>query len=317
MKNLVPVVAVAVGLTACASINSVETSKSDVGLKYFMPMKDAMVNVTVGADSKISEIKIGTTVAYPDLSRAYVLKYERNLVGKNTLDIAIAEKGLLTSAKSTTVSGLTEALKNAAMSFAQTSAKALKEVTAHSPCATGTYTFTYRVDDTTEKIACGVNITVEKLGGKRTSGHGITSETQNAGIFYRQSEPYLVTATGGGQATSAIVFSPSLAPAQFLPITRSFFTGSDATLTFEDGMPKGYKQESDGELVALLKLPADVLSAYFSALGSTFENFKSTDEKQAAALSADVKLELAKRKYDACIKAIQANDSSLVKQLEC
>lgn len=314
MKKIIAVLGVSLCVAGCASIQSVETNKGETGLKYFMPKKDIQIGVTVDSNSKISKVAIGTTVAYPDLDRTYVLKYGRNLVGKNTLDVAIGDKGLLTSAKSTTVSTLTEALKNAAMSVA---AARLPNADAPNPtCGPGEYTFIYPVD-ATSKTPCGITITIDPVGSSKSGGHGIPRESQTAGVFYRQNEPYRVTAMGGGQNLSAIIFSPSKAPVEFLPITRSLFTGSEATLAFEDGAPKSYKQESDGELVALFKLPADVLTAYFAALGSTLDSFKSTDEKKAAAITADVKLDLARRKYDACIKAIQANDTALIKQLEC
>ena len=61
-------------------------------------------------------------------------------------------------------------------------------------------------------------------------------------------------------------------------------------------------------LVSLLNLPADVIGAYFSAVGQVFDSFKSNDTKEATALSESLDLELTKQKYEACIAAIEAKE---------
>ena len=136
-----------------------------------------------------------------------------------------------------------------------------------------------------------------------------------AGIFYRQDLPYLVTVTGGAVNEAAMVFSPSDSRTHFLPIARTFFSSNSADFELSDGVPKRYKQASDGEGIALFKLPADVLSAYFSAVGSLFDAFKVRDTKQAEMLGESLKLELAKKKYDACLEALQAKDDNRIKAL--
>jgi len=143
------------------------------------------------------------------------------------------------------------------------------------------------------------------------------SEGAQAGIFYRQELPYLVTVTGGAVNQSAIVLSPSDSRAHFLPIARTFFSSNSADFGLVNGVPERYKQASDGEGLALFKLPADVLAAYFSAVGSLFDSFKSNDGKQAQALGESLKLEFAKKKFDACMEALRAEDKDRIKALAC
>jgi hypothetical protein len=142
-------------------------------------------------------------------------------------------------------------------------------------------------------------------------------DIEHSGVFYRQNEPYNITVTGNGVKVAKIVFSPSSSPTEFLPASRTFFSNNSAEFTFVDGVPTKYKQDTDGELAALFKLPGDVLSAYFSAIGSIFDSFKSNDTKQSDALSASLSLELQKQKVNACLAAIKANDTQKIKDLGC
>src|SRR5439155_15354195 len=104
--------------------------------------------------------------------------------------------------------------------------------------------------------------------------------TSKAGVFYRQEEAFKVTAEGAGLKVTTIVLSPSLAPTRFLPIFGSLFASAEADFGFVDGMPTKYDQNADGESIALLKLPADVIAAYFGAVGKMFDNFKARDTKE-------------------------------------
>jgi hypothetical protein len=315
MKNKLSLSLMSFFLTACASINSVETGEPTNGLTYYMPNKDVLVTVTVSADGLSKDVAVSVTPAYPDTTNRYVMQYARNLFGKNVLDVAINEKGLLSSARSTTTSSVSEIFK--ALAADRALAFAL-DATAPQKCATKgkKYTFIYPI---TSKggDACGITISIEKIEKDAGKVHTIAPGEQSSGVYYRQHKPYKVKVNGADSQDEVIVFSPSNAPTQFLPISRTFFANNDATFTFEDGSPKTYKQDADSELLALLKLPADVMTAYFTAIGSTFDSFKTRDEKEAAAITEQVKLELAKRKVTSCLAAIKANDTALIKQLEC
>jgi len=185
-----------------------------------------------------------------------------------------------------------------------------------SPCIDGTHSFVYKTPGSHQ--ACGMNIKIsqqEKL--VNISSHFKESEEEHSGIFYRQNIPYLVTAVGNEFNVASVVFSPSESETHFLPVSKTFFSNNKADFAFVNGIPTKYDQETEGEAIALFKLPADVLGAYFTAIGSVFDSFKANDEKEASALTESLKLELAKKKYDACVSAIKAGDETLIKELSC
>jgi hypothetical protein len=78
-----------------------------------------------------------------------------------------------------------------------------------------------------------------------------------------------------------------------------------------------FKEEKDGEAVALFKIPADVLAAYAKAIGQVFTEFGSNADKETSALNKSTTLELARKKADACLSAIKANDENQIKALGC
>jgi hypothetical protein len=124
-------------------------------------------------------------------------------------------------------------------------------------------------------------------------------------------------AKGRGFSSAAVVFSPNASNTHFLPISKTLFANNKAEVSLADGMPESWKQDTDGELIGLLKLPADIIGAYFSAVGEMFEGFSSADEKQVEAITQDLKLQLARQKYQACTLAIQSDNKELVEALGC
>src|SRR5690606_18084047 len=92
------------------------------------------------------KISLGTTSAYSDKSKRYLLQFGRNLLGKNTLDVTVNKAGLLSSANSTTISGVSDALSGLASiagSVATMGAEAGKPGKAP-PCKTdGDHTFVF------------------------------------------------------------------------------------------------------------------------------------------------------------------------------
>lgn len=313
-------ISIVVTLAACSSIKSVEKPKAKTdavdGLTYFMPKKDFLVTITV-KDSKVSKIVLGTTSAYPDLDKQYVLRHGANVFGKNTLDVGVSESGLLTSAKSTTVSNVTDAFKNLATTIGQLETFGFKMADIPQlPCADGEHSFIYAQPGS--YTACGMNINVDRQGDvANVNPHSKEATEEYSGLYYRQNIPYLITATGNGPNAASVVFSPSESKTHFLPVSKTFFSNNEADFAFIDGIPTKYKQETEGEVAALFKLPADIIGAYFLGIGSVFDNFKSTDQKEAAALTESLKLELAKKKYDTCISAIKSGDDELIKELSC
>ncbi len=316
MLKILLVFAFSFSIISCSSIKSTESPSDSDGLSYYMPKKDFVVTVNVKS-SKITKVTLGTTPAYPDLSKQYVLRHGSNYLGKNTLDVSVNEKGLLTSSKSTTVSNVTDAFKNLATTYGQLRTFSLVGTPPATGCTTdGDHIFTY--NGVGAYNACGISIVIGKpYLSPATKKHEKPEEKSYSGIFYRQNEPYNISATGNGLNVSSIVFSPSDAKTLFLPVSKTFFANNEAEFTFKDGIPTKYKQDTDGEIIAALKLPADIIGEYFGAVGSIFDSFKSKDDSESAAMSSALSLELAKKKYAACIEAIEKNDNDLIKELEC
>ncbi|MDN3922525.1 hypothetical protein [Roseateles violae] len=326
MKKYVVLAICSPMLLACASIDSIQSDAPGDGLVYYMPNKDFIVTV-VNNDSGVSA-SIESSAAYPDLSQPYVLNFNRNWIGKNEIKVGVGASGLLTSAKSTTTSGISDVLKNLAASFG--AAAAMTDPTKEGPCPKGSFTYVVQLKSRVEKdrkLACGLSVVFEPLRwpaeteSKPVTKDELSKGRQGTGIFYRQEEPYLVQVVSTSEpskiSASAIKFSPSQATTRFLPIAKTLFASNEAEFAFTDGMPTKYDQNADGELIGLLKLPADVIGAYFEAMGKIFTSFKGKDEGQASVLAAETQLELAKIKYAACAKAIQAKDDKLILSLEC
>lgn len=314
----------------CTSISSTPTSAPTDGLVYYLPKKNVVITVVKskpdsGTKVVTTTVSIAPTAAFPDLSQSYALNFNRNLIGKNAIKVGITSTGLLTSSKSTTTPGISDVLKNLAESVAMLSGPGMAAQPAPLPqCGEGTHTFIYTVDQETKTDACDLTVIINRLDApsatqviEPSAAASAAVRSARDGIYYRQEQAFRVTVKGPSVNSSAVVLSPSLAPERFLPIASTLFAANEADFGFTDGMLTKYDQEADGELVAMFKLPADVIGAYFGAIGKVFDNFKSRDSKEAEVLVAATKLEMAKKKYDACLDAIKKKDDALLAQLEC
>lgn len=275
------------------------------GLVYYLPKADVQLTGVKAAEA-ITAVSIGVTPSYPDFDHRYVLRHQRNPVGKSTLNGGVSS-GLLQSSRATSVSQIADI----AASFGSIAGTApgflgVAKSRAGAACAAnGRLTFIYptAASSAAPPHACGLTVVIEPLGidagAAPADGTGSGGdETQYPGLFFRQNEPYKVTVSNGFDAT-AIVFSPTRSPTFRLPVKTSFFADNDADFEFAGGEPTKYNETTGSEVVALLQLPATIVSAYFKAVGAIFDSFKSRDTAQAYALQAQLALELAKRKYDA------------------
>ncbi len=110
-----------------------------------------------------------------------------------------------------------------------------------------------------------------------------------AGIYYRVALPYLVRIRphvddDDHRAVTLVAYSPDLSPTLFLPVKRTVFSKNIVTLGLKDGIVNSFAEDETGELVALAQIPAQVLQAYFAAIGSTFSSL-TTNENDASALA--------------------------------
>ncbi|GEM_PF-6061661 len=310
-------------LSACAGIKSVQNPSNDElanGITYFMPKKDFMVTIEVkGGKIDIDKIKLETTPSYPDLSKQYVLTDKKNLFAQSDFNFSLTRSGLLTSGKSHIRSDfplIFAELAQMAGGIGGANGKIfIQTQPAKLECKDGTHTFIYKTSG--DYSACGMKIKIEKNAETiNIVPSPYIDNKGHAGIYYRQDIPYLMTAKGNGLNTAAIIFSPSESPTHFLPISEVLFSKNDADIALQDGVLIGFKQAREGEALALVKLPASIINAYFSAIGSIFDKIGKNNTSEKTAIQNLIDLELAKKKYNDCINAIKTNDKALI-ELNC
>ena len=112
------------------------------------------------------------------------------------------------------------------------------------------------------------------------------------------------------------VMLPNHSPVQFLPVEKSLFANNSSDVTFSYGVLKKYGQTVDGEVLALVKLPADILKAYFAAIGAMFTSRKSAATEEAAYLEALLQLTKKQASTEKCLAAYQSGDESEI-QKDC
>lgn len=329
----------------CSSINSLsvpagEAAGAGDGLAYYLPRKDLVITIKVPATAgSATTAEITTTAAYPDLSQAYLLRYQRNPFGKNTLNVGITQSGLLNSTvKSKTVNQL----GSLADALEELKAQGLVTPAPTAPpaddCSTpGDHRFIVdlktglqqvgepesRLSRPRQAICAGkYTVVIRKLWPDTTQQKALSAPDCSvlacSGLYYRQNRPYVVGVFGKGVNTAQLVESPTESAPLFIPIERTLFADNEATVTFADGVPTAWAQEADGEAIALLKLPARLLKAYFEAVGGVFAAREANKEAEASQLAATLKLELARRQFAMCLAAIQAGKTAdEVKALGC
>jgi hypothetical protein len=323
----------ALACTGCASVTS-RVLKTDNptadGLVYYMPRKDVIVTVTLAAATAPAvaapTIKIETSTAYADNSRAFVANYRRNLIGKNQLTMVVNTQGLLESSKAQTTSNLAEIIKEMAGAAGTIGALTMDpaSATATVTCpATASVVMRIPVD---EGAGIGVHqfnsypncpIVVEikgvpKFDSVKANVRSTRSNPRDSGFFYRQNRPYKVHVVFGHWEADDLVQLPNDAPIQFLPVERSLFANNLSDLKFTDGMPTTYGQEVDGELLAVAKLPAEVIKAYFAAVGNVFSQKKSAVDNEQQYLASVMTLMQKQAATEACLVAMQAKDDALI-----
>lgn len=300
--------------TACSSIKSISNPDPENldGLVYYMPSKDFFVTVTTGADNKPEKVEIKESLAYADTSQRFVLHHQNNLLGKNELSVGLGVNGLLQTTKSTTTSGVSEAFQNLA-----TSAAYIYSIAPTTQCTKGTHTTIVAPSAANTPFDfCDINITliprsnVPQTGSKKFVAN--SSKKEESGVFYRQNIPYQLTTSSNDKSINItqLVSSPSASPIYFMPVSGTVFSNNMANFAFTDGVPTTYEQTTEGELIALAKLPADVIGAYFGAVGKVFDSFSSNDKKEATALTDEYNLAVEKQKFKLCMNALKSGKTT-------
>lgn len=340
-------------VSGCASLSSEPVSPDGgdgkEGLTYHLPRRDIVLTVVVDANGAATQIAIDAGSAYADLSQAYLLRLSRSAIGNSKVDIGVTADGLLTKADASTTPKLVEALQFVADEAAKIKSLASPAAAPANPCASaGSHRFRLPLLSHRDDAApppelahlrfvqhafsaklCGdaLEVTVRELAPMVAPPPGAASDPSRTaaarpGVYYRQSRPFLVTVkpTGDfGFHAVQVVASPTRSPTRFLPYERTAFAQSTVALGFSDGQPNAFVEDVEGEIPALLKLPAAVLRAYFAAIGAVFDGFSKRDSAEAGALNNALQLELAKQKASACLAAIKNDpkNKTLLDDLGC
>lgn len=327
-------------LTACASVQTTWTQTAQAsnapGLVYWMPKQDVLVNVKF-ADG-VPTATIEKTEPYADTSAgAFVATFRRNWVGKNELKVGITDQGLLQSAKATTTSNLSEVLTELAKSVGSfTTALDGRAKPAATTCpAKGDFTIRISVDgksggntfDPPKSKNCSIIVQVSAKSTNLEPSNDVrtlvapknptTASTVAAGgFFYRQNLPYdIKIIVGDLWIGESLVMLPNGSPTRYLPVSKSLFSNNVADLTFNKGVLTNYNQDADSEALSVVKLPANILTSYFTAIGSMFGTRSAAVKNQAEYETA--LLDALRQQYsnEQCIAALTAKDDAKIEAM--
>ncbi|MBP6251365.1 MAG: hypothetical protein KA387_01350 [Rubrivivax sp.] len=335
----------------CASLTSQpltepkegDAAKVEEGLVYHLPRNDVLVTVVTGDARAVESITIAPGPSYADTHSSFVLMFERNLIGDSVIDIGVTADGLLTKSDASRTPKLVEALavvveksKFTMQSLPLGSETSCRIKGSHQfllPIPSGAEEkdpkkkpeFNFTLDRRYSTTICGndIEVSVEELVPATAAALAVQPVGEaRPGVYYRQSRPFkvVVKPTGDfGLNAQQVILSPSRSPLRFLPYERTVLAKGAVTLGFVNGQPQAFNQTVDGEVPALLTLPAAVLQAYFAAVGAVFNGFSARDKAEAGAAVSEIQLEMAKHKLAACMAAIRKDpeDSQWLQSLGC
>lgn len=310
---------------------------ADGGIVYYLPEKKVILSVTVDDKGKITAVDAKASDPIPAIKENYEFcgSFHRNLFAENTADFQITPSGLLTVSDAESKSKVSEALKALATTAAGMTAilRTEEQIKQAENCAPGREhtTIVDPVDDKDSKDRlnlCGIQFEIKGPGKAESQRNATVEPGTYSGIFYRQDMPYTVSVVSTASGSPIIrfsktLFAPNSSPIRYLPFDWNFFADSSATLRFTGGVPTQYKEKIGSEAVGLLSLPADVLDAYFTALGGMFTKIataatnKTTADTTGAAhaaamVNAEMKRISAEQKLLACQQAIASKDPAKI-----
>lgn len=311
-------------LAGCAGLTSQRSADPDrlEGVTYYMPMKYFSLTVTKSG-GKVTGLDWSESAAFADLRRAYSLRYTPHLIGKTSISVEVGPSGLLGVANTSTTDSTVELAKVGRLS--QPGFKALRLQTQDECAKDGSFVFMFSSPEEAPATVCGnVTVGIKRALSDSTNAAGNVNSPLHIddgavvpGVFYRVNRPYIATASAEGQHITKLLFVPNESPNLLLPYGRTLFAANDGKIELVEGILKKYEQANDGELVAMLKFPATVLSAYFTAVGNVFSAFAGRDENEVDRLANELKLDAIKRKLDKCKDAAQRKDDDAWKALQC
>lgn len=316
-------------VAGCASVQSVAVTGAGAprgGLVYYLPMQRIKLTLTVNADST-RNIEVAPTEAFADTGHRFVAQYRRSQVGTNVLNINVGVHGLLEGdATGSSTPNLSELIGSfTALGRSSTTLESLNHTTAQ--CTKpGTYEWIFDVpaDKTIldAMTACGVTVEAGSIGPQASTAQwaGTQKNTTGAGFFYRQKRPVQLTVSiddlGAGtsrRVTNVFMIVDARSPIEFLPVPRSVFATSSWTLKFTNGSPTLYDLNTGGEVLGLVKLPAEVVSAYSKAVTAGLSDRNSISKTEAEYLQQLNALAVQQAKAEACRAAVATGDLDKIK----
>lgn len=317
-------------LQGCAGIQSnvLKEHQKIEGLAYHLPMRYFVLTV-VRAKNSTTSAEWSESEVVADTRKTYALDYNPHLIGKTDTTIEVSVSGLLGTANTKTadsVAALEQVVETKSLPMKGAIARMEGECGAD-----GTFIYLFEGTTTPARLCGDIEYGVTPLplarGESNTTSAskpadadiGVSAAT---GVFYRQQRPYIAHVRVGAGSdirveTSRILLAPNESPVMLLPYARTLFSANDGKITLDKGMPTKYEQSTDGEFVALLKVPAAVLSAYFTAMGNVFSAFSSNATKEQELAIKQYNLALLAYRLERCQEAFKKDDKTAMETLQC
>jgi len=157
---------------------------------------------------------------------------------------------------------------------------------------------------TEDKIWYGFNgfrNTVDIFNFSLHSGNSIP------GLFYKQDLPYLVTVKHDNAQSQFVALSPNESKIFLAPITKTAFSDNISDITMANGVVLSLKENTDSELLALSKIPSDILGAYTNATGQIFSALGTVVTNQNTGQASELSLLKTKININNCQIALAQN----------
>lgn len=331
-KVFISITTVLLGLSGCAPIASIPLTGNDnkAGLIYYMPKRDIVVTLTnVKGPPEASTLAVTVSAPFADLDKRFALTVQGTPIGTRSTDVMVSANGLLMSSSAKLESQVGAIA--AQIAAAAGAVRAVWKQEEEKDCtAFTTYSISIPAPKATlseENHFCGFTIVVastvapkEKGDPQRGGKRKADAEQPSAGYFYRQELPYRVTVVpkaGGDPIIATIVNSPSEAPVEFVPVAKALFADNDNLVSFDNGVLKQYKEIKSSELLGLASIPADIIAKYFDAAGKIFGFLNTENTNKLNEINSELRLEIARQRFDSCITAIHAKDDATIDKLGC
>lgn len=287
----------------------------------------------------VRNITISESRVFGDPDGRYVAQYRRNHIGSNALKVTTNADGLLSGEGSgSTTSGVAEFLKAAAgahgtdFSFSMTGPEITMEAKPNLCAKAGVYKWTFdaKLSSQTEQalMQCQIKVFVCNPGNSNEicapigndppsqSWKHANPEKYGRGYFYRQKRTFEIRAHDELRNSHQIFYASLVgrhSPTEYMPIPRTVFADTDWKVGFTDGIPTVYDIKAGGDVLGLIKLPAEVVKAYSEAVLAGVKRKSGLAEEEVKSLQQLNALAAQQVKYEACRAAAQTRDEDKIK----